>query len=85
MFVKLAKQRSGYRFKQKYGSSLWQDGMYDHVLRDQEKTERVIFYVITNPLRSHLVENLLDYPFWGIRSLFARRVACAHRLPALGS
>jgi putative transposase len=77
MFVKLAKQRAGYRFKQKYGSNLWQDGYYDHVLRDQEKTERVIFYVITNPLRSHLVENLLDYPFWG-SGLYSREELLAH-------
>jgi len=24
-----------------------------------------VFYIIANPLRKHLVQNVMDYPFWG--------------------
>jgi REP element-mobilizing transposase RayT len=64
-FMKLAKQRAGFRFKQRYHRHLWQEGYYEHILRDEEKTEEVVFYIIANPLRKHLVENVLDYPHWG--------------------
>jgi putative transposase len=64
-FMKLAKQRSGYRFRQRYGAALWQPGYYEHVLRDAEKTEEVVFYIIANPLRKQMVEHVLQYPYWG--------------------
>jgi REP element-mobilizing transposase RayT len=64
-FMKLAKQRAGYLFKQKYGRTLWQKGYYEHILRDEERTEDVVFYIIANPVRKHLVERPLDYPYWG--------------------
>jgi REP element-mobilizing transposase RayT len=65
MFIKLAKQHSGYEFKKKYRKHLWQDGYYEHVLRDAEKTEEVIEYIVSNPVRSKLAENPQDYPYWG--------------------
>ena len=64
-FVSLAKQRAGYWFSQCHGKKLWQKGYYDHVLRAEEKTEDVVFYIIANPIRKKLVENVMDYPFWG--------------------
>jgi putative transposase len=64
-FMKAAKQRAGFRFKQRCHAQLWQEGYYEHVLRDEERTEDVVFYIITNPLRKRLVDNLLDYPHWG--------------------
>ena len=64
-FMKMAKQRTGYDFKQRTGKRLWQAGYFEHVLRDEERTEDVVFYIVANPIRKHLVENVLDYPFWG--------------------
>jgi putative transposase len=64
-FVKLAKQHSGYAFKKKYGQDLWQRGYYEHVLRDAEKTEEVIEYIVSNPVTSKLVKHPDDYPYWG--------------------
>lgn len=64
-FMKMAKQRAGFRFKQRHGHSLWQPGYYEHVLRDEERTEEVVFYIIANPVRKQLVQNVLDYPYWG--------------------
>lgn len=76
-FVKLGKQRSGYRFGQQREKKLWQEGYYDHVLREEEKTADVIFYIITNPLRTGLVQKVTDYPFWG-SSLYSRKELLAY-------
>jgi putative transposase len=64
-FMKLAKQHSCYQFKKEYRKHLWQDGYYEHVLRDAEKSEEVIEYIVSNPVRGKLVENPADYPYWG--------------------
>lgn len=64
-FVKLAKQRTGFAFKQRYGALLWQPGYYEHVLRDEETTPAIVAYIVNNPVRKHLVENPADYPYWG--------------------
>jgi len=64
-FVSLAKQHSGYAFKQKYKKRLWQEGYYEHVLRDAERTEEVIEYTVSNPVRSKLVRSPDEYPHWG--------------------
>lgn len=64
-FMKVAKQRAGFQFKKHTGRRLWQEGYYEHVLRDVEKTEDVIRYIINNPIRKGLVANPLDYPYWG--------------------
>ena len=63
--MKLAKQHSGYAFKQTRRACLWQEGYYEHVLRDAEKTEEVMEYIVSNPVRSKLVETPVDYPHWG--------------------
>jgi len=62
-FMKAAKQRAGFRFKQRYHAQLWQEGYYEHVLRDEERTEEVAFYIVENPLRKQLVRSVLDYPY----------------------
>jgi REP element-mobilizing transposase RayT len=70
-FMKLAKQKTGYWFKQGRGRRLWQEGYYEHVLRDDERTEDVIGYILENPLRKNLVVDVMHYPFWG-SSLYTR-------------
>jgi REP element-mobilizing transposase RayT len=64
-FVKMSKQRAGWRFKQRYGTSLWQNGYYERVLRNEESTESVVSYIVANPVRKGLVEDPRDYPYWG--------------------
>jgi REP-associated tyrosine transposase len=64
-FVKLAKQRTGHAFKQEYRKRLWQAGYYEHVLRNEECTEDVVLYIIENPVRKGIVQNVMDYPHWG--------------------
>jgi len=64
-FASLAKQHTGYWFKQCFGARLWQKGYYEHILRDEESTEDVVFYIIANPVRKGLVERVENYPYWG--------------------
>jgi putative transposase len=64
-FVKRAKQHSGFHFKQKYEKRLWQEGYYEHVLREPENTSEVMAYVVNNPVRKGIVDQPVDYPHWG--------------------
>jgi REP-associated tyrosine transposase len=65
-FATRAKQFSGYAFSQAHdGQRLWQRYFYEHVLRDEETSQKVIKYVVANPVRGGLVEQPQDYPFLG--------------------
>jgi putative transposase len=44
---------------------LWARGFHDHALRRDEIVEEVVHYILTNPLRAGLVQDLRDYPYWG--------------------
>lgn len=44
--------------------SLWQTGYHDRAIRDGEDLEPIARYIINNPLRAGLVDNLGDYPLW---------------------
>jgi REP element-mobilizing transposase RayT len=43
---------------------LWQEGYHDHALRQEEDVKSVARYIIGNPLRAGLVENIGDYSLW---------------------
>jgi putative transposase len=51
VFLKLSKQYSGYRYKQRTGRRLWQPYLYEHVVRDEESLARTVRYVVENPVR----------------------------------
>ncbi len=59
------KQRTGYAHSKETGRRLWQQGYYDHVLREDEDRRRLIAYMIANPVRAGIGADPLDYPFWG--------------------
>lgn len=46
---------------------LWQEGYHDHALRQEEDVKSVARYIIGNPLRAGLVENIGDYSLWDVR------------------
>jgi hypothetical protein len=46
------------------GSRLWQDGFHDHGIRREEDLRKVARYIVGNPLRAGLVDNILNYPYW---------------------
>jgi putative transposase len=64
-FINKAKQWSGYHFKQQTGRRLWQRYGYERVLRDDESTFAVVRYIIENPLRAKLTNDIASYPLWG--------------------
>lgn len=43
---------------------VWQKGFHDRAIRKDEDIRLVARYIIANPLRAGLVENIGDYPFW---------------------
>ncbi len=61
------KRRSGYRIDQHHnrtGNAVWQSGFHDYALRDENEIKDVARYIVANPLRAGLVDNIGDYPFW---------------------
>ena len=64
-FMKATKGRSGLQASRRTGRRLWQDGYDDHVLTGGETTEKVIAYILANPVRAGLVSRMEDYPFMG--------------------
>ncbi len=42
----------------------WARGFHDHALRYDEDLHAAAAYIIANPVRAGLVENVNDYPYW---------------------
>ena|SRR5688572_24345373 len=64
-FISRAKQYSGYRFSKRTRKRLWQRYGFEHVVRDNESLQRLVRYVLENPVRKKLVESPFEYPFIG--------------------
>jgi len=43
---------------------VWQPGFHDHALRREEDLLAAARYIVANPLRAGLVENIREYPLW---------------------
>jgi putative transposase len=64
-FVHQLKQRTSFTYRRHHQNRLWQEGYFEHVLRDDEVTQTVAKYIFANPVRAGLVKEPLDYPFSG--------------------
>ena len=64
-FVRLAKQRSGFRFVQVAGRRLWQESYFDRAVRSDESLPDIVKYIVENPVRARLVAAPAEYPHWG--------------------
>jgi len=42
---------------------LWQESGHDHVCRTEETAEKVLLYIVNNPVRAGLVERWEDWPW----------------------
>jgi len=49
---------------QRKGQPLWQPGYHDHAVRRDEDLRKLARYIIGNPLRAGLVEDIGEYPLW---------------------
>ena len=63
--VRLAKQHSGFAFKNRGGERLWQDSYFDRTLREDETITATIAYIVANPVRAGIVNSPGEYPHWG--------------------
>ena len=63
--LRLLKGRSARHCNQALGRSgqFWHHESYDHVVRDQKEYERIIGYIVNNPVKAGLVENWDDWKF----------------------
>jgi putative transposase len=59
------RQRTGYWYRRAHRRWLWQDGYYDHVLRHEDDTLSVARYIVANPTRARLCQDIRSYPFIG--------------------
>jgi putative transposase len=64
-FIALAKQLSGYHYREQVGVRLWQRYGYERTLRDGEGSLAVTRYILENPVRAGLVARPDEYPFVG--------------------
>jgi len=66
MVMNNLKGRSARIINQKLSSkqNFWQANFYDHALRSDVCIKSVARYIIANPLRANLVDNIGDYPHW---------------------
>ena len=64
-FVSSYKQKTGFYYKKKYGTPLWQINYYEHVLRKNEDTRAVARYIFNNPVRKGIVDDYREYAFLG--------------------
>ena len=48
---------------------LWQRDFYDHAVRNDEAQVEIARYIVANPLRAKLVDNVADYSHWYARWL----------------
>jgi len=58
--VKLLKGRAAHDI----GQPIWQTNYHDHAIRQDEDLRRVARYIVANPLRAGLVEQIGDYSLW---------------------
>ena len=60
---------------------VWQAGFFDHRIRGEEDQRTQAFYIIANPLRAGLVEDIGDYPYLWCRWLPSEDFDCGIRGP----
>ena len=65
IFIKEAKQFSGYHFRRTIGRRLWQRYGFERVLRDDMEVAMTTAYIIGNPVRARLAADPLVYPYLG--------------------
>jgi REP element-mobilizing transposase RayT len=76
-FVQRFKQLTGYAFKQRAGTPLWQRSYNDHVLRRAEDVRDVGKYILENPVRAGFTQGWEDWPYSG-GSLIEDSASFAH-------
>ena len=64
-FISAYKQRTAFYYKKKTALPLWQINFYERVLRKEEDTVSVAWYIFNNPVRKNLVSDYRQYDSLG--------------------
>ena len=64
-FVSMWKQRTGFAWRRRVGTALWQKGYWERILRSSDSMLPIARYVVENPVRAGLVTDIHDYPWVG--------------------
>jgi hypothetical protein len=59
------KQQSAFAHMRNRGGRLWQEGYFDHVVRQDEDLVGIAAYIIANPIRAGLCRESSEYPYSG--------------------
>jgi len=59
------KLRTGYAWRLRHETPLWQTSYQDRVLRERDDTRAVVRYLVNNPVRAGLVRSAVDYAWSG--------------------
>src|SRR4029453_11419688 len=57
--------RTGFAWKQRTRDRLWQEGYYDHIVRENDPVVGIVRYILNNPFRAGLVADGAAYRFSG--------------------
>jgi len=70
-FMKTMRQRTAHSFKRQFGERLWQDGYFDHIVRDADAEREKIQYIGNNPVKAGLCRQPDEHPYswWPGRSM----------------
>jgi len=52
-------------WKKGFSGSIWQRSFYDHFVRKEENIEKVVEYILNNPVRKGLSETQKEYKYMG--------------------
>ena len=58
---------------------LWQTSFHDRALRNESERLKVARYIVVNPLRSKLVGQITDYPYWNSIWIYGELIDDIHR------
>jgi putative transposase len=64
-FVHSWNTQTGYAWRQRHGTKLWQGGYYEHILRSDGSIYFAAQYVVMNPVRAGLADDPRRYEFSG--------------------
>jgi putative transposase len=60
------KQRTGFEWKSNHKNRLWQPRFYDHIVRSSVATERIVFYIWSNPVRKGMCTEFSRISVFGL-------------------
>ena len=66
------KQRRGFRVGRR-GLRLWQDGYYEHVVRDERLIPNITAYILNNPVRAGLAASVQEYAYCRVAAIQHQR------------